>query len=213
TMLKDVLEDQLALSGALPRTLVSLLFRPGHLTNEYIRGRIVSYIAPFRLYLVASVVFFVLFSFFGLAALERAQVSVTEFENVARTREALAEFERELAAMDTAAMPEPARAALRMSLANLQTAFAQAIEDSTAAARTFAEMTGQVRRMYPHRRRLRTHLLRKPRRAQRRLRSRPRGGRQSQTGTTRHRPGRPMRPGVPTRARWPRAPVRKHRRS
>jgi len=49
TMLKDVLEDQLALSGALPRTLVSLLFRPGHLTNEYIRGRIVSYIAPFRL--------------------------------------------------------------------------------------------------------------------------------------------------------------------
>src|SRR5690606_1410078 len=37
TMLKDVLEDQLALSGALPRTLVSLLFRPGHLTNEYIR--------------------------------------------------------------------------------------------------------------------------------------------------------------------------------
>lgn len=144
TMLKDVLEDQLALSGALPRTLVSLLFRPGHLTNEYIRGRIVSYIAPFRLYLVASVVFFVLFSFFGLAALERAQVSVTEFENVARTREALAEFERELAAMDTAAMPEPARAALRMSLANLQTAFAQAIEDSTAAARAFAEMTGQV---------------------------------------------------------------------
>ena len=61
-LLSDVLEDQLSISSALPRTLVSILFRPGHATNEYLRGRIASYIAPFRLYLVTSLVFFLLLS-------------------------------------------------------------------------------------------------------------------------------------------------------
>jgi len=89
-MLRDVLEDQLALSGALPRTLFALLFRPGHLTNEYIRGRIVSYIAPFRLYLVASVLFFLLFSFIGLAALERAPIDIGEPATAAPTDTAVA---------------------------------------------------------------------------------------------------------------------------
>src|SRR5690606_30196862 len=66
TLLADVLEDQLVLNRALPRTLSALLFRPGLLTEEYVRGRIVRYIAPFRLYLVSSVLFFLLMSFFGL---------------------------------------------------------------------------------------------------------------------------------------------------
>ncbi|HEU5208531.1 MAG TPA: DUF3667 domain-containing protein [Longimicrobiales bacterium] len=144
TMLRDVLEDQLALSGALPRTLVALLFRPGHLTNEYIRGRIVSYIAPFRLYLVASVLFFLLFSFIGLAVLERSQVNITELEAVADARSAVEEFERELADMDTAAMPEAARSSLRGAYTNLQVALAQAIADSTAAAQAIAELTGEA---------------------------------------------------------------------
>lgn len=64
-LIADVLEDQLILSRALPRTLFGLLFRPGLLTTEYIRGRIVRYIAPFRLYLVTSVVFFLLLSVLG----------------------------------------------------------------------------------------------------------------------------------------------------
>jgi hypothetical protein len=58
----DVLEDQLSISSALPRTIIAVLFRPGRATNEYLRGRIASYIAPFRLYLVASLVFFLLLS-------------------------------------------------------------------------------------------------------------------------------------------------------
>jgi hypothetical protein len=57
-LIADVLEDQLSINSALPRTLGALLFRPGRLTAEYARGRIASYIAPFRLYLVASLVFF-----------------------------------------------------------------------------------------------------------------------------------------------------------
>jgi len=62
-MLLEVLDDQLALNSALPRTLVALLFRPGFLTREYVNGRIVRYIPPLRLYLVTSVIFFLLLSF------------------------------------------------------------------------------------------------------------------------------------------------------
>lgn len=44
-------------------TLRPLLFRPGLLTREYLAGRRARYIPPFRLYLILSVVFFVLASF------------------------------------------------------------------------------------------------------------------------------------------------------
>ncbi|MBV9773140.1 MAG: DUF3667 domain-containing protein [Gemmatimonadetes bacterium] len=54
----DFLEDQLALSARLPRTLAWLLFRPGLLTREYLAGRIARYLQPLRLYLMASVAFF-----------------------------------------------------------------------------------------------------------------------------------------------------------
>lgn len=57
-MMMDVLEDQLSVNSALPRTLAGLLFRPGFLTREYVEGRIIRYIAPFRLYLITSVLFF-----------------------------------------------------------------------------------------------------------------------------------------------------------
>jgi hypothetical protein len=59
-MLKDLLDDQLLVNSALPRTLHALVLRPGLLTREYAEGRIVRYIAPFRLYLVSSLVFFLI---------------------------------------------------------------------------------------------------------------------------------------------------------
>jgi hypothetical protein len=59
-MLGEVLEDQLSVNSTLPRTLGALLFRPGHLTREYVLGRIVRYIPPFRLYLVTSLLFFII---------------------------------------------------------------------------------------------------------------------------------------------------------
>lgn len=67
-LVADLLEDQLVLSRALPSTLSSLLLRPGQLTQEYMAGRIVRYIAPFRLYLASSVLFFLLFSLLGVRA-------------------------------------------------------------------------------------------------------------------------------------------------
>ncbi|HEX6040061.1 DUF3667 domain-containing protein [Longimicrobium sp.] len=62
-MLMEVMEDQLSVNSALPRTLWALVFRPGHLTREYVQGRIVRYIPPFRLYLVSSLLFFVVLPF------------------------------------------------------------------------------------------------------------------------------------------------------
>lgn len=58
----DWLDDELALSGKLPRTVLPLLLRPGFLTQEYLRGRLARYLPPLRLYLGASVLFFVLLS-------------------------------------------------------------------------------------------------------------------------------------------------------
>ena len=40
------------------RTFFPLLFRPGYLTQQFVKGRRASYLPPFRLYLVLSVVFF-----------------------------------------------------------------------------------------------------------------------------------------------------------
>lgn len=72
TLFMDVLEDQFILDRRLPRTLGALLFRPGFLTVEHVNGRIVRSIHPFRLYLVSSLLFFLLFSFFSLQLVRRA---------------------------------------------------------------------------------------------------------------------------------------------
>lgn len=63
-LLRDVVGDVFELDSRLWRTLLPLLFRPGRLTVEYLRGRRVHYTPPFRLYLVTSLIFF-LVAFFG----------------------------------------------------------------------------------------------------------------------------------------------------
>lgn len=64
-MVRDFLEDELSLSGKLPRTLAPLLVRPGFLTAEYLRGRILRYVRPLRLYFGASIAFFLLVALFA----------------------------------------------------------------------------------------------------------------------------------------------------
>jgi hypothetical protein len=59
---KEVADDQLGVDAKLPRTLAALFLKPGLLTSEYMAGRIARYISPFRLYLLASILFFVLLS-------------------------------------------------------------------------------------------------------------------------------------------------------
>jgi hypothetical protein len=73
-----VADDQFSIDAKLPRTLRALFLRPGLLTAEYRDGRIARYIPPFRLYLLASVLFFVLLSFFSQRSdwAERAELEI-----------------------------------------------------------------------------------------------------------------------------------------
>lgn len=56
----DTLAEYLGLDGRVWPTLGLLLFRPGRLTQAYIRGRRVAYVRPLRIYLTASVLFFLI---------------------------------------------------------------------------------------------------------------------------------------------------------
>lgn len=59
----DILNAIFSFDGRLARTLPALMFRPGHVTRSYLNGKRVRYVPPFRLFLIASVLFFlVLFS-------------------------------------------------------------------------------------------------------------------------------------------------------
>ncbi len=61
--LSELAEQTLALQGQLWTTLLSLLFRPGQLTVDYIAGRRQRYVRPLRLYLALSIVFFAILGF------------------------------------------------------------------------------------------------------------------------------------------------------
>ena len=55
---REVIEDLTHADSRLWRTLAALTFQPGFLTREFLDGRRMSYLPPLRLYLVLSVLFF-----------------------------------------------------------------------------------------------------------------------------------------------------------
>ncbi|NQV41978.1 MAG: DUF3667 domain-containing protein [Candidatus Marinimicrobia bacterium] len=58
----DFFEELLDVDSRVLRSLKFLFTKPGFLTSEYVKGRRVRYVPPVRIYLVASVVFFVILS-------------------------------------------------------------------------------------------------------------------------------------------------------
>ena len=58
-LLQDAFGDLFELDSRLWRTLIPLLVRPGQLTRDYLEGRRARYMPPFRMYLVLSLIFFV----------------------------------------------------------------------------------------------------------------------------------------------------------
>ena len=58
----ELLEGLTHSDSRLWRTLTTLWFKPGKLTEEFVAGRRVAYLPPFRLYLIVSIVFFLLAS-------------------------------------------------------------------------------------------------------------------------------------------------------
>lgn len=59
-LIADSVSDMFALDGRVVRTLVALMAFPGRVTRDYLKGRRGRYIPPFRLYLIASLVFFLI---------------------------------------------------------------------------------------------------------------------------------------------------------
>ena len=59
----DLLEGLTHSDSRLWRTLTTLWFKPGKLTEEFVAGRRVAYLPPFRLYLILSIIFFLMTSF------------------------------------------------------------------------------------------------------------------------------------------------------
>jgi hypothetical protein len=62
-LVHELLEGLTHSDSRLWRTLTYLWFKPGRLTQEFIAGRRVAFLPPFRLYLVLSVIFFSIASF------------------------------------------------------------------------------------------------------------------------------------------------------
>jgi hypothetical protein len=56
----EALEDLTHADSRLWQTLLALLFRPGFLTREFLEGHRARYLPPVRLYLVVSVIFFII---------------------------------------------------------------------------------------------------------------------------------------------------------
>jgi hypothetical protein len=73
--MKLAAEDLTHADSRLWRTLAALLFKPGYLTREFLRGRRARYLPPLRLYLVVSVVFFL------LAAAMQQEFTVLQFDS------------------------------------------------------------------------------------------------------------------------------------
>lgn len=59
-LLGELIEGFFALDGRVARTLPNLLARPGRVTRDYLKGKRARYMPPFRLYIIASLIFFLL---------------------------------------------------------------------------------------------------------------------------------------------------------
>jgi hypothetical protein len=73
----ELLEGLTHSDSRLWRTLYALWFKPGKLTQEFIAGRRVAYLPPFRLYLIVSILFFLIASFL------HTRVQLIQFDNTA----------------------------------------------------------------------------------------------------------------------------------
>lgn len=59
-LVRDAFGDLFELDSRLWRTMIPLLVRPGLLTRDYLQGRRARYMPPFRMYLVLSLLFFLI---------------------------------------------------------------------------------------------------------------------------------------------------------
>jgi hypothetical protein len=64
-IIRDAIGEAFSVDGRLVNSLRLLFRRPGFLTNEYVAGRRAAYLPPFRIYLLVSVVYFLILALTG----------------------------------------------------------------------------------------------------------------------------------------------------
>lgn len=77
-LVHEFLEGLTHSDSRLWRTLTLLWFRPGKLTREFVAGRRAAYLPPFRLYLILSIVFFL------IASVTDVRVEVIRFDDATK---------------------------------------------------------------------------------------------------------------------------------
>ena len=76
-ILKDFLGGLFSYDSRVNRTLIPLLVKPGYVIEQYLLGRRVYFLPPFRLYLFASLVFFLLLPLANYKAMFQLSVVYT----------------------------------------------------------------------------------------------------------------------------------------
>lgn len=83
-LVASAIDSYLSLDSKLVRSLVPFLRHPGLLSEEYVRGRRERYVSPIRLYLVSSLLFFVVASFL----VDRSDTGFLRITNTSKNTEA-----------------------------------------------------------------------------------------------------------------------------
>ncbi len=99
-LIADAFGDLFEIDSRLWQTLIPLMIRPGRLTHDYLQGRRARYMPPFRMYLVLSLLFFVV-AFFDprdeLSLLFEPQPELTSEEDISEAAQEKEEILKDLA--------------------------------------------------------------------------------------------------------------------
>jgi len=99
SLVGEALDNIFSLDSRTAKTMFGLFFRPGFLTSEYFAGRRARYIQPLRLYLIVSLVFFLILSIENLTS-ETPMMQIDDKDPVAAQPKADAD-----AASETSSTP------------------------------------------------------------------------------------------------------------
>jgi hypothetical protein len=89
--LHEFIGHYVAIEGRLAKTMWLLFFKPGQLTRAYLEGKRRQYVLPLRLYLTASIIFFLLVKVLGAGNLFKVQENADP-----KTREVLSQAQDEM---------------------------------------------------------------------------------------------------------------------
>lgn len=114
------LDDVFSLDSRIARSYALLVARPGELTAQYLRGRRARYVRPLRMYLVNSLLYFLIASWAGEAYF---QADIGEDPG----RDGEVDTEQVARALSTMRLDEPERQALRRALADADSSWVAAL--------------------------------------------------------------------------------------